>query len=70
MTKATASFQLRVVKGFLGELIQSVAKVVMACNYTTTPLSCKLEHGEPQGLWSGKGHTQSQAHITEYQATI
>ena len=32
--------------------------------------SCKLEHGEPQGLWLGKGHTQSQAHITEYPATI
>ena len=31
--------------------------------------SCRLGHGEPQGLWLGKGHTQSQAHIIEYQAT-
>ena len=31
-TKATARFQLRVVQGFLEELMQSVTKMVMTCN--------------------------------------
>ena len=39
MTKTTASFQLRVVQGFLEEVMQGVVKVVMTRNNITTPLA-------------------------------
>ena len=42
MTKATVSFQLKVIQGFLEELMQSVTKVVMVGNYITTLLQVRV----------------------------